>query len=927
MGVFILAKSQTSNNPEQSQPISGVVTDTLNSIKLRLACVTLLRASDSIMVGFTRTEPDGRFTLPEVKPGKYVMLVSFPSFADYVDDILVKGDNPINLGTIAMVSKTHLLSEFVLKQQLGSIKIKGDTTEYLADSFMTRENASVEDLLKKLPGIQINKNGEVTAQGEKVQKILVDGEEFFTDDPAVVTKSLQAKAVDRVQVYDKKSDQAEFTGIDDGTREKTINLKLKDKYKKGYFGKLATGGGSDGYFENQGMINLFQGKRKLSAFAIVANTGKIGLNWQDRDKFGAGNNNSFFNDGAVSISLGDEDDETSWSGTYSGNGLPKVWTGGLHYSNKWLEDKLHNSANYRYSKQTVELLGNTLTQYNLTGARYYSDEHNTTLTMADRHRVDGKLEWKADSATTLTLNANAGYIENSNGNRTTTQSRDSIGNELNRLIKTNNSTATTRSANSNFSYRKKLGKQGRTLSFDFAEGFRANTSTSKFVSSTNVVGKKVDSLDFDQLKNVDSRKMEIKGTANYTEPLSKILFLEFNYAYTLNNSFSKRLTFNKNNTDGQFTSLDTLYSTNYDFDVQTHSGGTAFRIVHKKTTLSLGGSIATTSFNQKDKLRNTTLNRNFNNFFPKVSFTYRPGQQSSLNLEYSGATEQPTIDQIQRIRQNSDPLNQVIGNPNLKQQFNHNFSTFYHSYKVLSGTYIYSGANFTVTDNDISRSETISRSGFRTYQYINVDGNFSGNFWGGIGREFKKPNIEVGVNIGGSISRRNTFVNGVKNLSDNNSFNFGLDFDKDEDKKYELSYNPSISFVRNSASVNQSTTNYITFSQSFDATVQLPHHFEIASDIQWDLRQKVAAFDRNNNVFQWNAHLSKKMGKKEEFEARFAVFDMLNQNIGFSRTGNGNTVTEENYLTIRRYGLLSFIWNFTKSPASYAKDQEKINLK
>ena len=220
----------------EAQPfvIKGLVTDTLNANRLQFASITLIRAKDSILETFTRSAQDGSFQLKTNREEKFIMMITFPGFADYIDIVTVDKNKPIaDMGTIPMISKSHLLSEFVLKQQIGAIKIKGDTTEYVADSFAVREGATVEELLKKLPAIQVNRNGEVTAQGEKVQKILVDGEEFFTDDPAVVTKSLQAKTIDKVQVFDKKSDEAQFTGIDDGSREKTINLQLKENMKKG----------------------------------------------------------------------------------------------------------------------------------------------------------------------------------------------------------------------------------------------------------------------------------------------------------------------------------------------------------------------------------------------------------------------------------------------------------------------------------------------------------------------------------------------------------------------------------------------------------------------------------------------------------------------------------------------------------------------
>jgi hypothetical protein len=924
--LLLLCATWTSN--AQSYTLKGAVTDTLNANRLQMASVTLLRASDSILQTFTRTDASGNFTLTVPAKDKYLLMVSFPSFADYVDVITLKDDKTVDLGVIPMVSKSHLLSEFVLKQQLGAIKIKGDTTEYMADSFAVRENATVEELLKKLPGLQVNKNGEVVAQGETVKKILVDGEEFFTDDPAVVTKSLQAKAVEKVQVYDKKSDQAEFTGIDDGVREKTINLQLKEDRKKGYFGKLNLGGGTDGYFENQGMINAFKGKRKLSAFGIMANTGKVGLGWQDRDKFGSGNNNEMTEDG-FSFRTMDQDDEdySSWSGTYNGQGLPKVWTGGAHYSNKWFEDKLHLSGNYRYAKQIFETVGNTLTQYNLTGLQYYTDEQKTSFTNGERHRGDGLFEWKMDSTSTLKLTANAGYSNTITDTRSATSTIDTAGNTLNRNVRDTRTDASAKSANASLSYKKKFAKKGRTLSLTIDESFKETTSDVIFNSYTEAVGMPIDTLDFNQAKDNNSRRLELKGKASYTEPLSKVAFLELNYGLTVNNSFSQRLTYNKSATGETYTDLDSAYSSDYDFDVLTNTGGGALRFVFKKYNFSFGGSVSNTVFKQHDNLRDTNFNRNFNNFFPRASFSWRPGQQTSLTINYSGATSQPTIDQIQPIRQNTDPLNIVIGNPDLRQQFEHNINIMYHNYKVMTSVYRYAGGNFSIVQDDISRSESINEARFRTYQYVNVDGNFNGNLWGGIGKDFKKLGFRGGLNIGAGIARNNTFVNGVKNISDNNTLTLGVDLNKEKEKKYEIAYNPSVTFNSNTSSINGTTTNYWTTIQQVEGSIQLPHKFEVGMLINWNIRQRVAEFDRNNDVFTWNAYVSRKFLKADQLELRASAFDILNQNKGFSRFGYGNTVTEQNYNTIRRYGLLSLIWNFTKSPVAAQPNDEVMKIK
>lgn len=213
------------------------------------------------MVNFARTDRNGQFNLRHLKPGNYILVISYPKYADYIDELSIKDSSDLDLHTINMILKSQLLQTVVVNANAGAIRIKGDTTEFKADSFKVQEGANVEELLKKLPGIQVDRNGKITAQGQTVQKVLVDGEEFFGDDPTLVTQNLRADMVDKIQVYDKKSDQANFTGIDDGERTKTINLKLKDDKKNGYFGKLEAGIGTDGYYNYQAMFNYFKKKK------------------------------------------------------------------------------------------------------------------------------------------------------------------------------------------------------------------------------------------------------------------------------------------------------------------------------------------------------------------------------------------------------------------------------------------------------------------------------------------------------------------------------------------------------------------------------------------------------------------------------------------------------------------------------------------
>lgn len=907
----------------QSFAIHGKIGDSLNNANLEHASVTLVRASDSMLSAFTRAKADGSFTLHPDTAGKFIMMISFPGMADYVD--VVKMDKPtIDVGYIPMVSRTHLLQELVVKQQIAAIKIKGDTTEYMADSFAVRENATVEELLKKLPGLQVNKNGEIVAQGEKVEKILVDGEEFFSDDPAVVTKNLQARSVEKVQVFDKKSDQAEFTGIDDGQKTKTINLQLKEDKKKGYFGKLAAGGGTDQFFENQGMINAFKGKRKLSAFGIVSNTDKIGLGWEDAEKYGGESNSYEFTDDGTMISYrsGDDDDFQAWGGSYHGQGLPNVWTGGLHYSNKWEQDKYHLSGNYRYAKQNLETEGNTLTEYTLPGSGYFNNEHRNLFSTGQRHNADGLFEWKLDSTSSLKLTVNGGYKETKSNSLYNSESLTTDGDTLNTGSRRLTSDASAKNANAELLYRKKFAKKGRTLSVDMNERFKESAGTG-FLNTVNRFylpgGGTADSI-IDQRKVNNSTNFMLNGKVTYTEPLSKVAFLELNYALAVNNSKAEKNSYDKS-PGGEYTdsALNPFNSSNYAFDVLQHTGGANMRFVFKNYNFSFGGSVADARFRQTnlaaDTIYHRSFERHYTNFFPRVNFTYSFSKQKSLRFNYSGYTNQPTIDQIQPLRNNTDPLNIPVGNPDLKQEFRQNFRLSYNSYKVLTGQYVWSSLSFSTVNNAISRTETVTPVGARTYQYVNVQGNYNGWGYAGYGFKLKKLNLNINAHVSGNLNHVNNFVNGLQNTSNNNSYGGGFEVRYEKENKISLSYSPGVTYYDNKSTISTYTTSYWTGNNELTLELQLPKKFEFGTNADWQIRQKTAVFDQNNSVLRWNAWIGKKMLKKDNLEIRASVFDILNQNVGFSRFAQNNYVTQDNYNTIRRYGMLSVIWNFTHTPA------------
>ncbi len=923
LSILLFALLCGSTAHTQTFSIRGSVKDTLRDKPLEHAAITLIHLPDSILSTFTRTDAAGAFALSPDTGGRFLVITTYPGFADYLQEVNVKEKDPVNMGVISMYSKAQLLNEFIFKQRTGVIKINGDTTEYVADSFKLHANASVEELLKKLPGLQVDRNGGITAQGEKVEKILVDGEEFFSDDPAVVTKNMDADAVKSVQVYDKKSDEALFTGIDDGQKTKTINLKLKEDRKKGFFGKIQAGGGADGYFENQGMINAFKGKRQISAFGIVANTGKIGLGWEDRDKYGSGNNHEFDEESGAMYSYinnGEDDEQVGWQGTYNGEGIPTAWTGGVHYANKWKEDAQQLAGNYRYSKQNIEAVGNTITQYFLPDSTFYRTQQRSSFSSGERHRADARYEWKIDTTSNLKVTVDGGYtstLNNSAFHTETLGGNDALINTSNRWL---NTTGTSQTLNSSLVYRKKFKKKGRNFNISLNEAYRASGNTS-FLRADNAyfTDGSVSSTDStDQRKELATQTLSINGTATYTEPLSKVAFLTASYGIGINNSRADRLTYDRQITEGYSDVPNDSFSSKYDFNVATHKGSANLRFVYKKYNFSLGTSAFFTHFGQHDLMHDTAVSRSYTNFAPVAAFNYNFSKQKRITLNYNGRTKQPTIEQLQPLRQNTDPLNIAIGNPQLKQEFNNSVYLNYNDYKVLTGLYTYAGGGVNFVEDAISRAETIDERGVRTSQYINVAGNYNAWVHGGLGGKLQKPDMQIGINANINLSHQNNIVNDMANTSNNNKYGGSFSISKEWKKKdktiAEITLEPGIAYNDSRASISTNTTSYWSSESEASASVELPWKLRLSTSLWINLRQRNGVFDRNNNVVRWDAYCARKLGKKDKAELRISAFDILNQNIGYNRFGTDNYVSENSYNTIRRYGLLSFVWNFAKMP-------------
>ncbi|MBN9384857.1 MAG: TonB-dependent receptor family protein [Chitinophagaceae bacterium] len=917
---FLSFHNAIAQSPSPSSPplalIKGAITDSLEKKDLSNGSVILLQKSDSIIVRHIRTDKIGHFELKDIRPGRYLLLVTYPSYADYADELEIKDSLPHVLHPISMVLKSKLLEEVVVNGSKGAIRMKGDTVEFKADSFHTQAGATVEDLLKKLPGIQVDSKGKITAQGQTVQKVLVDGEEFFGDDPTLVTQNLRADMVDKVQLYDKKSDQAAFTGIDDGERNKTINLKLKDNKKNGYFGKLSAGEATDGFYDYQAMFNYFRKKMKFAAYGIFSNTGKTGLDWHERDNYGQSNaGNIDYDETTGSYTwTGLNNDFDSWSGRYEGQGLPSVKTGGVHYNNKWDDERQSINGNYKVMQLDVRNTSTTNSENILPDSFYFNNQTKHAVDHILRHSLDGSYEMKFDSTSSLKIMATGGTDHKTTYSDFTSEALDKDSVASNRNTRTLSTVGDSRVFNSNLLWRKKLPKKGRTFSFNLRENYTNNVSNGILNSSTQFFGHGTPPHDsvIDQHKDFRTENILFDGKITYTEPLSKTSYLIANYGLSVNNNHSNRNSYNKA-ADGKYSTLDSLYSNDYQFNILTHAGGLAYSLVNKKWRVNAGTNVGFTRYDQRDIHADTATQRRFTNWYPNANLVYSFTSQRRLALRYNGYMSQPTLNQIQPIRTNDDPLNIYIGNPGLKPQFNNRIGLNFNDYKVLTDRGIWIDVSYSFTDNAIS-SDILDTLGKRTNRAINVDGTNSYSGYLGYNFKWKKPELNFYIFSNFNKSTNVSVINHVQNTTNSGSYTLGGRVYKSKDKKYEASIEPSATYTDSRSSVNlQQPVRYWTWSIQPAVDLYLPLKFQVHADAQINLREKTDAFRNNLNNTLLNAWLGKKFLKGDALLVKVSGNDLLNQNIGFNRSANSNFITQTTFTNIKRFYMLSVVWNFTKA--------------
>lgn len=891
----------------QPANIRGRTIDTVSHHVLAHASISLLW-SDSILLCFTYSSNNGSFVFSGIPSGDFLLLITHPQFSERWVALRIPSDTSIDLDRIALPPRSSVLDTAIVTQRRLVFRLKGDTMEYDAANVKTKINASVEDLLKRLPGIQVDQHGVITTQGERVQKVLVDGEEFFSEDPTIATRNLKADMVDKVQVLNKRSAQAEFTGIDDGKTTKILNLTLREDKKHGWFGKVEGGTDADQYYNGSALAGAFEANRKISAFGMVSNTGQSSLS--------VGNGQSLDDGEYVNIPGGSGGDNFGVSG--ASGGIPQTISTGVHYSNKWNGDGLnagqHLSSNYRYNGSLNNASSYSFTQQTLPDSIYAQAQQVSSLSNKVQHTLSGIYDVALDSSSCVRISF-GGLTDKGNNQAGFTDTTRLNSSLVNSSYRHSDAHIDDNNMISSILLRKKFSRAGQTFSAN-AIIRTIDQHTHGYLYSLNYYyhlgGASLPGDTTDQKKDNSTHMTIIEGDMLYTTPLGRTCILEGGYNLVVLNNQSLQSTWNKGT--GKYDEYVDSLSNQYAFITTTQQLKLTAQIKNRHLTCTFGGELSYSTYRQTDLLLDTSLRYHYLNAFPYFLGSYRITPSKYFSLYYYGSREQPSIDQLQPTKNNNDPLNIVVGNPGLQPAFNHSFSLRMVNFNAGSGRSFYAGLIFGFRINAISSRSYIDSLGRTVTQAVNVNGNRTLELSGASSWDLRLMNLRMEVKGNLNYARAVNFINDLQNFTDNYLPTAGFSIGRDIPDKYNFSIGLDYGYTYSFSSINTSaSTRYWNDTYNIGLGYTLPGELNFGTTANYSWHQKINAADNSNEALIWNASLDKRFAKNT-LTGRLAINDILDQNNGFTSTITANQIVQSSFTTIRRYWLLSLIWNFSTHP-------------
>lgn len=911
---FLGALSAFAQNPNRVS-IKGILTDTTGS-DLPFATLMLLSPKDSALLNFTRSDDKGAFEFKNVKNQPYLLKVSYVGFLPYQQYLDPSPTAENNLGKVAIKPITKELLEVVIKTAKAPLSIKGDTVEYNAASFKVPPGSSVEDLLRRLPGIELDAEGNIKAQGKDVKRVYVDGKVFFADDPKAATRNLGAETISKVQVFNEKSEQSKLTGVDDGKKEKVMNLELKDEYKKGQFGKVSAGAGTSERWTARGNYNRFNSKTQFSILGYGNNINQTGVNWddygefkgqssfgsQDNGDFGFGNGNNRFWTTGNDVPLNN----------FDGRGFTKNFGAGsnLNFDNK----KTKFNASYFYNQTDLTLQQFTLQQTFFRDSSLFSNDTTQQNNFRGNHSLAMRLEQEIDSNNTLILKGNF---------RTNTNDLDNFNNKLFYSTNiTNNLLSIAKYENqqswrlaTSAIFRHRFKKKGRSLAVS-SNYNNSETDGTNLLTSRNQFYRGINPFQYIQQQNNNYNNAEqIKASAIFTDQLRKSLFWELFYNFSQNNDKLGRRTFDPQQTDARIDSLSNYFKNT----TQYNRAGTSLRFSQDGINIALGVAAQEIVLRGENAIAPSVpattapLKRTFRNFVPNLQTSMDLSSNSYIGLDYVYDITPPQIQDLQTVISFNNPLYLTLGNADLQPERRHNinFNTGFWNPGNMSNLGIW--VDYVFTENPIVYNqiiENVPEIGVRTTtrpENVTNQHRVASNIW--FGFPIIKTKLTMNGNGGYEYSKVPTYLNSVRNETENNGINFGLRFSYTPDPKLIIEFGGRI---RNS---------YISYSIQKEQNQSILTQ-TINSAMRWQMLKKTflevnfnyegyqnERFNFNQQLPLLHASVRHLFLKENRLEVRLSGFDILNRRVTIVQNGNQNFISRTTAETLARYFMLTLTYN------------------
>lgn len=900
LALFALCLCTLTSFAQNTYSIKGAIVDTASIAKLT-ATVTVLTAKDSVLVQYTRSVNGGVFGISGLPAGKYLLLVTYPEYADYVEGFTL---DPLNkehdFGNINMQLKSNILKEVIIKGDATAMEIHGDTTVFNAKAYVVQPNAKVEELLKQFPGIEINSKGKIKANGEEVKKVLVDGEEFFGDDPTLVTRNLRADMVDKVELFNKKTDQAAFTGIDDGGTFKAMNVILKEDKKKGVFGKVEGGSGTDKYYEGQAIYNKFTALTKVSVYGTTANDGTTGLGSADASKIGASDYDGDF-------------------GNFGQRGQPVARNAGAHFDTRWNKGSENINSNYRLGSLGTTTESTGLSQQSLPGSVITRSNNSNSYNYLFSQRADGMYSYTISPATTLRLSVD-GSIKNSESRSSGVQSSSSSingGPDSLKYVNTasSNSKSQDKAFDASVTLNQKFKKDRRTISFAATGWYQETQSKNYSIQNLYTPATSTSSVT-DQFKPQDIANAYLNTNLSYTEPITKKLSAIMSYGIDLDNRSKDLKAYNQSVPgSGNYDMLDTAFSNNYKFNQFSNSAALNFSYSNgTKTILTFGTKVADVNYKQVDINRGQVFTRGYTNWTPSANLRYTIGPSNSLSVYYSGSNSQPSIDQIQPVKDNTNVTTVFEGNAGLKASFRQFIRASYSKYTQITNSSFNANGTFSINSNSIIQKQTIDTNNISTVQWVNLAGKTPYSYSLNMSKDlrsklFTGSHFYFTLNNSGNVNYN--YVNGVLDKNSNEYYELSIRLNRVKKNKHTVNVTLAPNYSFNTDEL-QPTFNYHTpgFKTNDDVTIFLTKKLQLFTELKYSYWGKTRSLPARDYTI-WNAALSETFLKEDNLKISLSGNNLLDQNLN-TIIQNGSTISQNTYNSIKRYFMLSVSWDFTK---------------